>query len=802
MIRNYVLTGLRNLRRQPFYTFINVLGLALGLTCCFIIVSYIMTELSYDRYHEHADNVYRVAASGNMQGDAIDVPLTMSPLGPTLKKDFPEVVSYTRFTLPTEGRLFAYEDKKFIEPGFFFTDSTVFDIFSFPLVLGNPETALRDPYTVVINEEVSQKFFGNENPIGKPLRFNDLYDMTVTGVMEKVPENSHFRPRILASISTMYDLNPQYMNIWFGLNYYNYIRLEENADPDALEQKLPAFLEKYMGKQQQQLGLELELYLQPLTSIYLHSGLEGDIAPMGDISYIYIFGSIALFILLIAGINFMNLSTARSANRAKEVGLRKVLGAFKSNLIRQFLGESVILCLMAFVVSLAFIPLFIPVFNAISGKTLTVAYFTQIKVLVSLLAITLFVAACSGSYPAFYLSRFQPVRVMRGSLKAGSKNSLLRSVLVILQFAVSITLVIGTGIVSNQLSYMRDKNLGFDKEQMLLVPIRNNEIRKNYETVKQELLSVSGVSGITAMSDIPGYALSADAYVPEGNQTDQSRIVRYISTDHDILDVMNIDIVEGRSFSHEFETDAESAILISETAARELGWEGQAVGRTFKKIVDLSLKKWKELTVVGVFKDFHHRPLHEPIGSLFMFINPDEFNTFIVRVAPGNIAGTIGLLRQQWEKIDPAHPFEYSFFDDRLDQLYRSEQRLGVLFRAFSFLAIFIACLGLFGLASFTAEQRTKEIGIRKILGASVPGIVLMLWREFIILVALANIIAWPISFYFMNKWLNNFAFRTDLDLLVFAAAAAAAIVIALGTVSYQALRAAMTNPVKALRHE
>ncbi len=741
MLRNTLKVTLRNLRKYKGYSFINIIGLALGLTCFFTIMLFVFYELSYDRYHEKADQIYRVAVRGNANQKRIHTPLTMNPLGPALGESFPEVVRMVRFR-NLGPRIVEYQaaQKRFYEGGLLFADSSLFEMFTFPLIKGNPKTALRDPYSVVINQEVAEKYFGSDDPMGKTLRYNDSYDLHITGVMENVPENSHFHPRILISYTTLYDRVPNRMDIWLSLNYYTYLLLTEQADPVLLEEKLPALLEKNMGDIMQQFGVELELYLQPLKDIHLGSNLMAELEENLDMTYIHIFMAVAFFILLIAGINFVNLSTARSANRAKEVGLRKVVGAVRTDIMRQFLSESVVMSLMAFILSLFLLKLLLPLFGSISGRTLPNQIFQDFRIFGILFCIVLLVGVVSGGYPAFVLSAFRPIKVLRGNLRSGARNGVFRSILVVFQFSISIILIIGAFVILGQIRYIKNKELGFDKEHLVVIPMGS----QHYETVSEQLKSLPGVMNVTAVSQLPGFGMSVDVFYPEGLDRDQPWAVNYLAADYDILKTLDTEVVQGRPFSSDFETDAENAILINETAVRDLGWD-QPVGKKIDRYFGSDEKR--SLTVVGVFKDYHYSSLREPIGPFFIYYDSNQFSNYLIRISSNAIPVTLALIKKQWAELEPSLPVVYSFLDERIDLLYRSEYRLSKIFQSFTFLAIVIACLGLFGLASYTAERCTKEIGIRKVLGASISGIVFHMSKEFIRWVLVANLIAWPVAY-------------------------------------------------------
>ncbi|MGD9346444.1 MAG: ABC transporter permease, partial [Candidatus Aminicenantes bacterium] len=764
MLKNYIKTAFRNLKRYKGYSFINLMGLAIGIACCILIMIYMQDEFSYDRYPQHFERIYRITyhAQTPDRGE-INTARTPPPWAPSLAQDYPEIESYCRLKTPLVSWLVSREevDKRFHEKGFYFADETVFDFFNFSLKKGDPQTALKDPRTLVLTERAAQKYFGSEDPMGKTLRLDNTYDFLVTGVMKDVPKNSHFSFDILASFSTLSAI-PIYggdvYTTWrngIGPNLYTYVRLREGAAPSMIEAKMPEFLQKYLGDLIRRVNIKVAPKLQPLTSIHLHSNLDAEIRANSDIRYIYIFSAIAIFILLIACINFMNLATARSSIRAQEVGMRKVIGAEKRQLVFQFFGETVFLAFLALFLSLILVYIFLPVFNSLSGKTL-VFTFGDPRILFGVVGITLFVGLVSGSYPALYLSSFQPVAIFRGSLRAGRANKILRKTLVVFQFTLSIVFIIGTGIIYDQLQFLRDKNLGFDKEQIVVLPMGDPRARQVYQTFKDKALQKPSVMAVSGTNSVPGGLIGVVLFLPEDAQAGEEVTMEQFAVDHDFIDAMGLKIIEGRDFSVEYSTDTMEAFILNEAAVKHMGWEGEAIDKR------INIGNFKRGRVVGVVNDFHAKSLHQKIEPLLIHIapNPDAYIQLIVRIAPYDYDRTLKALENIWKEVYPKDPFAYSFLDDDFDNLYRSERQRGKVFLAFSVLAIFIACLGLFGLASFTSEQKTKEIGIRKVLGATVGSIVGLLSVEFIKLVLLANLIAWPVSYYIMDNWLSNFAYR------------------------------------------
>ena len=798
MLKNYLKIAFVNLRKHKAFSFVNIFGLAIGMTCCILIATYVFHELSYDKFHEKADRIYRLRSELKISGEHLDIPKSSPPMADYLVQNYPEVIDASRFR--SLGRVSVrYRDNLNYEDHIFFADNSVFDIFTFPLVKGDPQAALNTAHSVVISEDMAKKYFGAEDPIDKVLNINNQSDFTVTGVMKNVPHNSHFNFNMFCSFKTYAQNNKRDMQSWLSINNYTYILLEKGADYKQMEQKLPEMIEKRAGAMLRLAKAEMILSLQPLTTIHLRSDLMQEISGNSNIVYVYIFSAIALFILVIACINFMNLSTARSANRAKEVGLRKVLGADRGKIIRQFLSESILNSIVACILALLLVDLTLPLFRSISGFDLRIDYAENYWLIPSLVGLALFVGLIAGSYPAFFLSAFQPTRVLKGELKSGRAGTLFRSALVIVQFTISIALIVGTIVVFNQLNYMKNKKLGFQKEQVVIIPISDDSTLDSLRPVKQELENHTGIIGVAASSHVPGQMTYVNPFIPEGFTLDHMQYMGELYIDHEFIPTMGIEIVAGRNFSEEFTTDTLESVIINETAVKKFGWE-KPVGKT---IGDVSVsQKIKKYTVVGVVKDFHIESLRKKISPLFIGCTSHIFNSLSVRIKTENIPATLSFLESKMRQIDPFRPFDYAFLDDSFDSQYRSEERLSRVFSYFAILAVFIACLGLFGLASFTAEQRTKEIGIRKILGASVSGVALLLSKEFTKWVLIANAIAWPIAYFASRLWLQGFAYRTNLTLTTFIVSMAISFFIALLTVSYQAMRTAIANPVDSLRYE
>jgi len=799
MLKNYLLMALRNLRKQKGYALINVAGLAIGMACCILILSFILTELSYDRYHEKADRIYRLIANLTL-GNTPNMIATTNPMSSiSMREEFAEVKEVVRL-FPYRRAPVKHGDIEFYEEGIFYADATIFDVFTYPMLKGDPKSALVTANSLVLTEEMAEKYFGDQDPIGKMLKLNNRHDCKVTGVIQNVPSNSHFTFDMLLSLETFIQENKQMFESWMGpFMFHAYLLLEENADDRALEQKFPALIEKHAGESLRQYGAALDLHLQPLTKTHLYSDYRHEIAGHSDIKYVYIFAFVAVFVLLIACFNFMNIGTARSLTRAKEVGMRKVLGADKGKLIRQFLGESLVYSFISLGLAVVLAQIALPAFRSLADRPLSIDYTLIPWLIPGLIGLAFLVGLFAGSYPAFFLASFQPVKVLKDILKSGLGNYRFRQVLVLTQFVISITLIICTLVVFKQLLFMKNKNLGFDKEHVVVVPIMENKIRQSIEAVKQELQKHPGILNVAAGSHEPGGRPSGGSYQPEGWADGKTVMMDGFSIDHDYIPTLDIDIVAGRNFSPEFPADGKKSILINEYAVKEIGWD-DPIGKTIKQPGAPEGK-----TIVGVIKDWHFQAPHKHIRGHIVNYGQAGFFGYrfvFVKLAPGNIPETLAFLKNKWREFDPNRTLDYHFLDSSYDMQYRSQEKLSQIFTYFTALAIFIACLGLLGMSAFVAEQRTKEIGIRKVLGASVPNVVVLLSKELIIITVIANVIAWPLSYFMMNRWLQDFPFRTEIGILTFLLSAALIFLIGLVTTSFQSIKASLANPVEALRFE
>ena len=761
MFQNYLSVAVRNLRRHPAYSLINVAGLAIGMATCILILMYIQDELSYDRYHPHADRVYRIVDDIESGGQTVQTAGTPSGWGPALKRDFPEIELLVRMRGTGSAWLVDLGNTIYYERKVIWAESDLLNMFSIPLVAGDPGTALAEPYSMVISEDLAFKYFGAEVAIGKVVNLDNRWDFTVTGVMKNIQTNSHLRPDMFVSYTTMYAIRSWNLDDWeYHRNLYTYIRLREHVSPDDLEAKLPDFLERHAGDQYREAGISIRPSLQPLVDIHLYSNMESEHEPNGDIRYVALFMAIAFLILIIAGINFINLATARSEMRAREVGVRKVLGANRIQLFRQFLGESVLMSGLAAIVAVILVHLALPAVNEIAGKQLTLPL-SDWMVLAALALGTTVIGMAAGSYPAAYLSGFLPAEVMKGSPESGKKGLGMRQALVVIQFSMSIFLLVSTAIIYDQLEYIQTKQLGFNKEHVMVVPITGSPQLPNTPVLKQRLSGLPGVVGIATTTGVPGMrAMPILEVRPEGMRPEDHLMIATLHVDENFLDVMNIDLFAGRNFSPDWGTDTTNGILLNETTVRYLGWgaPADAIGKQFERLnEDRTTGR-----VIGVVRDFHLRTIHEEIEPALIMTS--SYHIFVlIRIEPEGISETIGRIEEVWRDVDPRFPLDYTFLDEDYDALYRTDRQLGEIFAVFAFLAIFVACLGLLGLASFSIQQRTREIGIRKVVGSSVSGIVMLLSKDFMKYVLLANLIAWPLAYFVMSNWLQNYAYAAEL---------------------------------------
>ncbi len=796
MFKNYLKIAFRNISRYKGYSFINIFGLAIAVICCIFIFLYVHHEMSYDRYHKDHDRIFRVAEDIQTKtANRIFAPVS-PPLAPALKENFPQV-EYAGRIMNLPSGLVKYKDKIFYENNVFTADQDILHIFTIPFLKGNPSEALARPRTLVVTEEMAAKYFGNDDPLGKTLKLNNR-EYEITGVVDNPPANTHWKYNIIISFKTLEKWSGLYN--WYATMTYTYVKLSAGADVKSFEEQMQHLAHKYVGETLKEWGDVYRYFLQPISDIHLYSHIRYEIEPPGNANMIIIFSTVGLLVLLIACFNFINLTTARSANRAKEVGLRKVVGGQRKQLILQFVGESFISALIALITAMSFSGLIMPLFNKLLGTQFTSSSLYQLPVLAVMLVLVLFIGLAGGLYPAFILSGFKPVSVLKASLGTGSTKSLLRRVLVVLQFSISIILIIGTIGVHQQLQFMKHRYLGFDKEQKLVIPFRGGiRINKNYHMIKGQYLQHSGILNAAVSSHVPGGGVNNYAIKLVGEENDRNQSMFHLYFDPDFIPNYNIKMIAGRAFDREIQTDEGKTCLINRAAIKAFGWNlpDQAIGKILR-----TGNGGRDIRIIGVIENFHYRGLQYEVEPLVMEWNPKQFSSMTLTINTENLGDTLAFAEKTWKSLFPGHPFEYYFLDDSFNEQYLAEERTGALFGVFTILGQFIACLGLLGLAAFTTRQRTKEIGVRKVLGASIPGITFLISKEFLKWVVLANIIAWPVAYIAMNQWLGSFAYRAPIGIWSFIVSALLALLIAIITVSYQSIRAAAANPMEALRYE
>ena len=791
MIKNYFKIAWRNLMKNKAFSFINILGLTIGITVCMMIFLFIMNEFSVDKFHKQGDKIYRV-----MRGyDRSKAPTSYlsGPYKAALLNDYPNEIKTAVRVMVTDGTI-SFGKKAFNEKKVYIADPAFFTFFSFPLVKGDPSSVLKDPKSIVLTERTAKKYFGNEDPIGKVVDFGKNFPLTVTGIAKNAPSNSHLNFDVIVPLSN-YD-KEDWFNVWINNNCFTYVLLNDPAYEAQLEKKFPQFMEKYMGKDMAKMGAKFELSLTPLHDIYFESASAFDNVKHGDKKVVYIFLSIAVLILLIACINFMNLSTIRAVERSKEVGLRKVMGALRNHLVWQFIGESILLAFISCILSIALLQLLMPFYNGLLGYPLSVTW-TALPLYLFLIGVILIVGFLAGSYPAFFLSAFSPIEALKGKLRLGKGGSFFRQAMVVTQFSISVFLIIGSIIIMNQMSYVKNKDLGYDKEQTIIVQINNEDIYNHRYTFKNELQNRTNIASVASMSGEPGGFFDLHTFQAEG-QNDQIWKSRTVFSDFEFVKTLGLKIIAGRDFSGQYPTDTAGAVLINRTAAAMLGFTpDEALGKWIQNTVRDESKR----RIIGVIEDFNFLSLKEKMDALV--VSPDEDRRVVlVKLKAGNIRSAIADVEKLYAKVAPGYPFEYDFLDQKFAELYRNDLRQQTIIIVFAGLAIFIACLGLFGLTSFTAAKRIKEIGVRKVLGSSTQGIVVLLSKDLLKPVLLATIIAIPAGYYAMNAWLENFAYRIPIHWWIFVLAAAITTAIALVTVSIKAVKAALANPAQSLRAE
>jgi len=808
MLKNYLISLYRSIVRNRFYSFLNIAGLSVGIAAAIFILLYVQDELSYDKYNEKRDRIFRIESDftiGNKHDKFAIVPV---PMGPALKIEFPEVESFVRL-FGAGNTLFRAGEKEYYEDYFYFADSTIFDIFSHKLVTGNPKTALNEPNTIVLSETMAKKYFGNDNPMGNIITSGSGKNYKVTGVLMDVPGNSHLRFDALISGMSIAveqgidDFNSMDPERFWNIGVYTFILLKENSSMQSIHDKFTAFYDKYMKPIGDQINASFNLMSTPLTDTHFRQGVGAEL-PTGNKSYVYIFTAVAVFILLLAAINYMNMATARSVKRAKEVGVRKVLGAHKKLLIRQFLSESITLAIIALLIAILIVTLLMPEFNNLSGKELSFSFSKNPMIIIEILIITLITGLISGSYPAFYLSSFLPVKVLRGSVtKSGKKSGTLRRVLVVLQFFIAIIMIIGTIVITTQIHFLKNKDLGFDKNNLVVMEIQDSAFRSKIESFKKELLNNPDIESATNSTGVPGQIDWIQVMRIEQADKMSDHAIILAQTDYDFVKTMKMEIVQGRDFDLNMGTDALEAVIINETAVKEFGWIDNPMGKKIHYGFELDGTGGRMLKVIGVVKDFHFRSLHNKIEPVMLMMSERPRYLLTCRINPDKQKETLAFIESKWDQYNAKRPFDYEFLTESLDEMYKAEEKIGLIIQIATMLTIFIALLGLLGLSSYIAEQRTKEIGIRKIVGASVSSVLQLLYREFAILILIAFIIAVPVAWWRLGIWLDeSFIYHAPLQWTSFLLAGAIAMTIGIGTISFYIIKVASGNPVDAIKYE
>ena len=797
MFRHYLTIAVRNLVKYKSYALNNILGLTIGFACSISILLYVQNELSYDRYHENADRIYRI-----VEGNDVKTPPL---LGPTLEIEFPEIEHFVRIQGTAGIWLMAYEDKVFYETRVAWTDGTLFNIFSFPLLRGNPDTALKDPYSVVISQSTARKVFGDEDPMGKVIvADNGLADLRVTGVMEDIPDNSHFQMDYFVSLSTGPLVgNPRTLTRWSVRYFYTYLLLTEGYPGEMIEDKLPTFVDKHMGGYLESTGGHFEPYLQRLTDIHLHSHLENEFSVNGDSTYVAILLVVAAFVIVLTCVNFTNLSTARAMVRIREVGFRKVAGAQRWELIQQSIGETMLQALCASILAVIIVWLVLPTFNDLSGKQLSLSFPDNPIYLVTWFGLTVLVGLLAGLYPAVFVSSIKPTGLLTENQPVHRRQDYMRKGLVMIQCTISVALIVGTLVLYQQLGFLRNVKLGFEKEQVMVIPSGIREVEDAFPVLKQALLQHHGVLNVTDASSVPGVAgsrgfiRSMTLEVFEGAGTHRIDL-GYIETGPDFVETLGIELIAGRSFYAGERSDSDMwKVILNETAAGALGWNAPEKAIGAQVLLDTEYR----MEVVGVMRDFHMKSLHQPIQPMALMHYPYGGTFFAAKLSPNDLENTLQNIRETWTSILPAFPLRYSFMSDDFDRLYQADRHFGQVCGLFTSIAAFIAIQGLIGLASFSVGQRLKEISIRKVLGASVSQILVLVSREFVVLIIIANAAGWLLAYYGLSYWLQQFAYRIDIGGDTFLMVGALSLVVVIGVIGYYVIKTATANLADVLRN-
>jgi len=805
MIKNYIKSALRNIAKNKFYSFLNILGLSVGLTAFIFLYLHISDEMSYDKYHENASRIHRIESNFFIAGKSEMFAIVPVPMGPALQLEYPEIEKVVRI-YGAGNQLFRHGEKESYEENFYFTDSTFFQVFTHDMIMGDPDKCLVEPYSIVLTKSIAEKYFGDENPIGLILESGNDRQLKITGVIEDVPQNSHLKFDALVSGSTLArergeeEFNSMEPGRFWNIGVYTYLMLNENSDMQSIHDKFPEFYEKYMKSIGDAINASFELMSTPLTDQHFNGHLSSD-QPTGNKAFIYIFIAVALFILLIAAINYMNMATARSTKRAREVGIRKVSGALRGQLIRQFLGESLLLSYISAIIAAFLVYIFLPDFNMLSGKSITTAIFTDPTFLIGIILVASIIGLISGSYPAFYLSSFNPVTVIKGSVSKSGGSGILRKILVVFQFFIATAMIIGAIIVSQQLSFLRNKDLGFNIENMMVLELQDTAFRAKADMFREELLQNPNISAVTNSIGVPGANTWIQVVRMEKDTgwIDESSIITIV--DYHYFDTYGIEFVLGRSFDEAMGTDDSAAVVVNETLVKTYGWE-QPLGKMIDWGFDLEGNPGRRMKVIGVIKDYHFKSLHNKVQPQMMF--PAEFNKvhLSIRMNDENLRETIDFVEQKWNDFGANRPFNYRFLKETWDKMYTDEKNLGIIFAIATVLTIFIALLGLLGLSSFIAEQRTKEISIRKVLGASMANIVGLLYKDFAVLILIAFVLAIPVAWYVLGLWLENFAFHINIGIAAFILGGLLSLVVGMLSISFHIWKAATSNPVDAISYE
>lgn len=790
MFKNLLKTTVRYIRKHVGYSLLNVLGLTLGITSALFLIIYVSDELSYDRYHEKADRIYRVSSKITETDDQFTWIVAQIPFGPQAAQDYPEIESFTRF-INMPRALYKYEDKEYNEENFYYADSTVFDIFTFKVLSGEVKSAVKDPKKIVLTKTAAARYFGKSDPIGKTLTEGaNTYE--VTGVIEDVPSNSHFRFDAITARNNL----PKQIGSWGNFGVFTYLLLPQNLDVKAFETKIQGMYDAYMKQIFGPINIKIEYILEPIKRIHLYSTNANEPEPTGSITYVYIFGIVAIFLILIAAMNYMNLATARSTRRAREVGLRKVVGSRRSALVMQFLGESVALTLISLIISIILMIVLLPKFNLLAGKSFSPEILYSPVVLISLLGIVLITGIFGGSYPALFLSRFSPVTVLKGEITQGSAGSLFRKILVVIQFSISVAMIVCTLVVFRQLNYLKNKDQGFDQKNVVSLQLNNREMIRKYPLLKQLMLDNEDIKYVTSTNTPMGEGSGKLVFNVETDQGMSQRGINFTVVDHDFVETLGIKIVQGRDFQKDMPSDTLNGVLVNETFVKRMGWS-DPIGKKIEAGDENTLRA----RVVGVIADYHQTGMYNEIESLLLAYR--EFNNILyIKVSGNNTEQTLSFIESKWKEVFPDQPFAYTYLSERFNRQFEADEKRGLIFTMFTILAILIACLGLFGLASYMVEQRTREVGIRKVFGASEGVVIRLISREFLILVTISIIIAVPAAYLIMSNWLENYIYRTSVGVPLLLLAAGLTLVITFITVGYKAYQASVMNPANAIRTE